>query len=109
PPFPFRTGFVPPRDILARTPFKKFDPDATHDARKAAENSVRFVYTQDQSGVVQLKSNLKNRLADISKAQTLADLPTDLWQEFSPPSAPNVESPPKDEQEAEFQQFHQAV
>jgi cyclic-di-AMP phosphodiesterase PgpH len=109
PPFPFRTGYVPPRDILARTPFKKFDPDATHDARKTAENSVRFVYTQDPSGIIQLKANLKNRLADISKAQSLTDLPTDLWLEFSPPLVPNVESPAKEEQEADFQQFHQAV
>src|SRR5579871_3954326 len=66
PPFSYRTGFVPPRDIIARVEFKKFDPDATHDARKKAENQVRFVYSQDPSSLVQLRAALKNKLVEIA-------------------------------------------
>ena len=56
PPFSFRSGYVSPRDIMARVEFKKFDPDATHDARV--------------KGVV---LRLGNGAVSLSQAQELAD------------------------------------
>src|SRR5215510_10780350 len=47
PPFDYRTGYVPQRDVVARVPFKKEDPDATRDAVNRAKNQVRFIYQQD--------------------------------------------------------------
>ncbi len=109
PPFSFRSGYVSSRDIMARVEFKKFDPDATHDARRRAENQVTFVYAQDPSAVVQLQGALKNKLVEISNAATLDALKSDVWKEFTPPPMPNVEPPTKAEQDADYQQFHDSV
>lgn len=109
PPFAFRSGYVPARDVMARVEFKKFDPDATHDARQRAANQVTFIYSQDPSGLVQLRGALKNKLVEISNAPTLDALKSDVWQEFTPPPMPNVEPPTKAEQEAAYGQFHDAV
>lgn len=109
PPFAFRSGYVPARDVMARVEFKKFDPDATHDARQRAANQVTFIYSQDPSGLVQLRGALKNKLVEISNAPTLDALKSDVWQEFTPPPMPNVEPPTKAEQETAYGQFHDAV
>ncbi len=109
PPFSFRSGFVPERDIMARVEFKKFDPDATHDARRRAENQVTFVYSQDPSALVQLRGALRNQLVEISNAPTLEALKSDVWKEFAAPPMPNVEAPTKAEQEADYEQIHNAV
>ncbi|HTQ37727.1 MAG TPA: HDIG domain-containing protein [Pirellulales bacterium] len=106
PPFSYRTGYVPDRDILAQVSFKKYDPDATHDARKQAENQVRFVYTQDPSSLVQLRAALKNKLLEISNAATLDALKSDVWKEFTPPPTPNVDPPTKEEEAEDYRQFH---
>ena len=36
PPFAYRTGYTPPRDIVARVPFSKPNPGATASAREQA-------------------------------------------------------------------------
>ena len=36
PPFAYRTGYVPPRDIVAKVVFTKADPQATRDAQEKA-------------------------------------------------------------------------
>src|SRR3954469_24635452 len=60
PPFPYRTGVVPERDLLARVPFRKFDPVATKSEKDKAASQVRFVYEQDPSKLQQLRAALKN-------------------------------------------------
>ncbi|HEY2826639.1 MAG TPA: HDIG domain-containing protein [Pirellulales bacterium] len=109
PPFSYRSGFVPSRDITARVEFRKFDPDTTRDARRKAENQVTFVYSQDPSSLVQLRGALKNKLVEISNAPTLDALKSGVWKEFTPPPMPNVEPPSSAEQEAEYEQFHNSV
>jgi cyclic-di-AMP phosphodiesterase PgpH len=109
PPFSYRSGYVSPRDITARVEFKKFDPDATHDARRRAENQVTFVYSQDPSPLVQLRGALKNKLVEISNAPTLDALKSDVWKEFTPPPMANVEPATKTEEETAYEQFHEAV
>ncbi len=71
PPFSYRTGFVPQRDILARVEFREFDPVATKTAKDKAANQVRFVYQQDSSALVQLRAALINKLAEVSNSATL--------------------------------------
>ncbi|HZZ27401.1 MAG TPA: hypothetical protein VFE46_05275, partial [Pirellulales bacterium] len=109
PPFPFRTGYVPDRDILAQVSFKKFDPDATHDARKRAENQITFIYSQDASRLLQLRGALKNALGEISTAPTLDALKSDVWKDFNPPPMPSVEPPTKEEQAEDYRQFHESI
>jgi cyclic-di-AMP phosphodiesterase PgpH len=108
PPFAYRTGYVPQRDIVARVRFQKEDPDATRDAVNRAKNQVRFVYQQDASSLIQLKSALKNQLVEVANAANLEALRPDIWKEFSPPPMANVETP-KEQQEAEFHDFHNAI
>jgi cyclic-di-AMP phosphodiesterase PgpH len=109
PPFSFRSGYVSPRDIMARVEFKKYDPDATHDARQRAENQVTFVYSQDPSALVQLRGALKNKLVEISNAPTLEALKSNVWKQFTPPPMANVEPPTPEEQAADYKDFHDAI
>ncbi len=109
PPFSYRSGYVPPRDILARVEFREYDPVATKSAKDKAANQVRFVYQEDPSSLVQLRSALINKLAEVSNSATLADLPPGVWEAFSPPPMPNVEPLTKEQQEAQYQQFHTAL
>ncbi|MCC7084299.1 MAG: HDIG domain-containing protein [Pirellulales bacterium] len=109
PPFSYRTGYVPQRDIVARVRFQKEDPDATRDAINRAKNQVRFVYQQDRSSLEQLRSALKNQLVEIGNAASLDALRPGIWQEFSAPPMPNVEPPTKEQQEAQFREFHDAI
>jgi hypothetical protein len=109
PPFAYRTGFVPERDILARVEFREYDPVATKSAKDKAANQVRFIYQEDSSSLVQLRAALKNKLAEVSSAATLAALPPGMWESFSPPQMPNVEPLTKEQQEEQYQQFHSAL
>lgn len=109
PPFAFRTGFVPPRDILARVEFREYDPVATKTAKDKAADQVRFIYQQDPSSLVQLRSALINKLAVVSTSATLGTLPPGMWESFSPAPMPNVEPLSKEQQEEQYQQFHAAL
>jgi cyclic-di-AMP phosphodiesterase PgpH len=109
PPFAFRTGFVPPRDIVSRVEFHKEDPVATKTAKEKAANQVRYIYIQDATELVRLRANLKNKLAEISNAATLDALQPDIWKEFSPPPAANVAPLTPEQQEEEYQQFRSAI
>lgn len=107
PPFPFRTGFVPGRDLAARVDFRKPDPVATQEAKHKAANQAHFVYQQDAAPLIQLRGALTAELADIAAAATLQDLKPGVW--LSAPPAPNVDPPTAEQQEADFQQLHDAV
>jgi putative nucleotidyltransferase with HDIG domain len=109
PPFPFRTGLVPQRDLLSRVDFRKPDPVATQEAKHKAANQAHFVYQQDAAPLIQLRGALKAELADIAAAATAQDLKPGVWPAFSPLPAPNVELPTLEQQETEFQQLHEAV
>jgi putative nucleotidyltransferase with HDIG domain len=109
PPFPFRAGYVPVRDLMARVDFKKSDPVTTQKEKDKAANKARFVYQQDATPVIQLRGALRGRLDEIASAATVQDLKPGVWQEFSAPAAPNVEPLTPEQQEVEFQPVHEAV
>ena len=52
PPFPYRTGYTPLRDIVASVAFTKADPVATQTARQQARDQARHVYVQDAKPLV---------------------------------------------------------
>ena len=109
PPFAYRSGYVPDRDILPRVEFRQDDPVATKTAKDKAANQVRFVYQQDASTLQQLRAALKNKLAEVSTAATLDALPPGVWASFSAPPTPNVEPPTAQQDEQQYQQFHDAL
>ena len=75
----------------------------------AAAKQVRFVYRQNSAALQQLRGALKNALFEISTAGKLDELKPGIWSEFSAPPVPNVEPPTPDQQQAEFEQFHDAL
>ncbi len=109
PPFPFRTGYTPLRDIECRTTFTRPNAKLTEDAREKARSLARFVYVNDPSPLRQLRAELKNAMAKIASAETLQSLPAGLWAEFSPPPMPNVEPASLEQQQAEYQKLRSLV
>ena len=90
-PLPFRVGSVPPRGVVARVPFERPDPERTRTAQERAAAQVRVVYSQDRAPLVRLRDRLKNRVAEIAAAETLASVSRTAWLEFAPDAAPALE------------------
>ncbi len=102
PPFEFRTGYVPPRDVVVRAEFRELDQQATRDARQRAASQVRYVYAQDPEPLVQLRAGLVRRLIELTSAETAEALDPKLWDEFQPP--PTAEGAPAtiEDRDADF-------
>lgn len=90
-PQPFREGSVAPHGLVARVPFEKPDPERTRSAQERAAAQVRVVYAQDKAPVVRLRDGLKNRIAEIAAADTLATVSRKAWLEFTPDAAAALE------------------
>jgi hypothetical protein len=86
-PFPFRAGMVPPRGVVARVPFEKPDAERTRTAQERAAAQVRVVYSQDKAPIVRLRDGLKNRIAEIAAAESVAASSRAAWLEFAPEAA----------------------
>ena len=93
-PFPFRAGSVPPRGVVARVPFERPDPEATREAQQRAAAKVRVVYAQDKAPIVRLRDGLKNRVAEVAAADSLAKASREAWLEFAPEAADALVSLP---------------
>ena len=93
-PFPFRQGTVPPRGVVARVPFERPDPEATREAQQRAAAKVRVVYAHDKAPIVRLRDGLKNRVAEVAAADSLAEVSREAWLEFTPEAAEALASLP---------------
>lgn len=108
PPFPYRSGYTPPRDIVATVSFTKADPVATQDARQRARNQACYVYSQDAEPLVQLRAKLRNTLVELTAAPTLDKLDDKIWKAFQPPLADGTKPPDDKQQAEEFIKFREA-
>jgi cyclic-di-AMP phosphodiesterase PgpH len=106
PPFAYWRDYTPSRNIVARVKFERFDKDGTERAKTKAANQARFVYEQDPSPLQQLRTALKNELAEVGAAGKLTELHEGVWTHFSAPPMANVEPPSAADQEREFEKFH---
>ena len=104
-PFAYRTGYTPPRDIVARTGF--VDPVATQRAKERVTGQVRCVYTQDPEPLVRLRTALAGAVEKTRAAESYAAVEPQVWAGFqSPPEG----TPPTDQQLRErFDAFQQAL
>ncbi len=93
-PFAFRVGGVAPRGVVSRVPFEKPDLDRTRAAQERATAQVRVVYIQDRAPILRIRDGLKNRVAEIAAAETLASVSRAAWLEFAPETAPVLERLP---------------
>ena len=109
PPFPYRTGYTPPRDIVAAVAFTKADPVATEAAQQRARSQSRYVYVQDAEPLVQLRAKLRNTLVELTAAPTLDKLDPKIWKEFQTRRGRAAPSrPAAKQQEEQFRQFRAA-
>jgi putative nucleotidyltransferase with HDIG domain len=86
PPFSYRTGYVPPRDIYVRTPFKVFNQGLTQDQRKQRQQEMPWIYENDPAAVLEMRQRLKTQVRDVLQAGTHDKVDPKLWKEFLPPS-----------------------
>ena len=93
-PFAFRLGSVAPRGVVSRVAFEKPDLARTRAAQQRATSQVRVVYIQDRSPLVRIRDGLKNRVAEIAAAETLAGVSRAAWLEFAPETAAVLERLP---------------
>ena len=107
PPFAYRVGFVPMRDIVARAAFSQEDPAATLAAKRQARSEVRFIFAQDPKPLEQLRASLHNTVVELTAAPTLATANMKLWRDFQP-SVPPGAAPPPLSPEQQFQSFRAA-
>lgn len=94
-PQPFRRDTIVPHGVVARVPFEKPDPERTRIAQDRAAAQVRVVYAQDKAPLVRLRDGLKNRVAEIAAAESLATVSRAAWLEFAPDAAKAFDLLPK--------------
>ncbi len=86
PRFPFRAGYIPRRDIMARATFSKYDPVETANRRQTARSQVLCVYVHDRQPLIEFRTALKDSVFQIINAESFAQLQANspkVWPEFS--------------------------
>lgn len=116
PPFPYRMGDIPHRELRSTQAFSIQNVKATEDARSAAEKSLRLVYARDPEPLTKLREELKLKLSQLASTPAGAPAP-ELWNEFQAQATPAVENTgeapkeatPATDRETQFQQFRKSL
>jgi len=105
PPFAYRTGYVPPRDIYVRTDFKVHNKAATEKQREQRRQETPWLYENDAGPVKELHERLKQRMSNVMEAKSFDEIDRKLWSEFVPAGdADNV-----GEDQAKFEAIREAL
>ena len=88
PPFPWRSGYAPERDVTARVPFSTRDRRATDQARQKARAEVVPYYVHDSKLLDGFDEALTNPLLVVLGAETPAGVRNEIWQELLHPYRP---------------------
>ncbi|MCA9120278.1 MAG: HDIG domain-containing protein [Planctomycetaceae bacterium] len=88
-PFPFTSGYIPPRDIVASIDFstRELDVPENERRRQRALAQTICIYTHDVQPMVELREALKNRVFQVTHGEAFESLSDDdrkAWQEFLP-------------------------
>jgi cyclic-di-AMP phosphodiesterase PgpH len=112
PPFAFRAGYMPRRDIVANVKFSKADPVTTEANRQQARARTRYVYARNSESLVQIRALLHNTLVELTAAPTLDKLNPAIWADFQlpgkQPSGGKEKEQAAKEQEKQFLSFRAA-
>jgi putative nucleotidyltransferase with HDIG domain len=96
PPFPFRLGDTPARHIVAKTPFELVDEVETAKAKELAKTQAPGVYEHSPEVVVNLREDVKNKLAILMQTGKDADpKQAEIWLQFSIPTSGNEKTAAK--------------
>lgn len=109
PPFGFRLGDVPRRDLQAAVLFQEPNPAATEDARQKAREQARYVYTENPEPLVQLRAQLRNAVVAVTSATTYENLDKAAWGQFHAPLAEGTAPMSRDQEEQQFEQFRSTL
>ena len=82
PPFPFRQGYIPSRDIVASLQFGIRDPETTRKQREQARREAFCVYEHDQQQIEELRQALQDKVFNVIGAKSFDDLDKKVWAEF---------------------------
>lgn len=108
PPFDYRVGQVPYRDVVARVDFEQPDLEATQEAQKRARRLAIGVYDQDPEPVTQLRAKLHSEVGKLLAASSFEEVDQEVWQAFQSPLAAGTPDPTAEEQAEQFQRFRDA-
>ncbi len=104
PPFAYRTSYVPPRDIIARTEFSIKNVGRTREAQEQARRDAICIYSHDVQPLVELRVSLKERVFQVIRADSYESLDKSVWREFA---LPTKDSDPTAD-EAQYIEFRDA-
>ncbi|MHB8862712.1 MAG: hypothetical protein ACYC6N_09925, partial [Pirellulaceae bacterium] len=107
PPFGYRAGALPDRDICARTAFSVPDPEGTEQLRKKKRSELTCTYTHDDRALKELRSALKSRVFQVLAAPSYAQVDPEIWAEFLPPTGGGEVNDPA--HEVAFLAMHRAL
>ena len=92
-PLHWHTGRVTPRAIPARVDFQR-GKTGRNRAEKAMAARITAIFIQDIKPLEQLRADLRNTIAELTKTDTLTDKTAPIWQEFYPSQPPQPQPPP---------------
>ena len=107
PPFPYRSGQTPGRDVYARTSFTVNDEAATKNAKSEKIRQTRCFYEHRPKPLIDLQESLINRVFTVRSAESWEALGSGVWDEFALQVANEDEM--EDELRLEFEAFRQAL
>ncbi len=82
PPFSYRTGYVPPRDIVTRVGFEVENAAKTQEAKESRRRELPCVYNNNPKRLEEIREELKNKLFEVIKAESFENLEPKLVAEF---------------------------
>lgn len=84
PPFGYRSGYTPRRDITATVSFTVPDPQGTELLRKQRRSEWNCTYVHDDRALKEMRSALKSRMFQVLAAESADHLDRAVWNEFVP-------------------------
>ncbi len=84
PPFSYRTGYIPSRDIIARLDFRRpqKENEELANEKEKARNAVQYVYSQDATPLINMRGALRNKVVAMRDAAKVEELDSEIWNEF---------------------------
>jgi len=109
PPFTFREGFRPIRDVTARTAFELPDPEQTKRERDIAHERAPFVYEQDVKELDLRRADLELLLTEVLNTEVVSELKPEVWRQFMSPPPTAETTVDLEKQDDDYRQFRTAL
>jgi cyclic-di-AMP phosphodiesterase PgpH len=109
PPMHWRADLVPTRYVAARVEFKQENEKGTLQAQLKASEETKAVFLQDNKPLEQLRAELRNKIAELTKTDALTEKTALLWKEFELPPQKGLPPPKPPSDAAAFQEFRKAL